>query len=294
MHHCFSTFLWKPCFLETQDSKWPGPEPLPHPAPARPPAPLPLHALPPAPGVQRPWIPLLLGVALGRTPCSEPQWGAPGPSPQLCGAAWCPGRAGLQIPVQTGPGKRGSPRGAWAPCGGWLRSSEPWTKWPRLGQVGGLHLPPQSTRVRVASARPAPPPCVQAAARCGPGLLPPKAALIAHALGKCRRETPTRRSDVPLPPLSLPWAPPEVYSTDPQRAPVGARPHPHNAGASQVLRRCWTEAVPQPQPFACTTSARTALLPASWLQGERPVPPRLSGCRLGVCSPGARSTPPPG
>ena len=158
-----------------------------------------------------------------------------------------------------------------------------------VGPGGGLHSPPQSTRVGVASARPAPPPCIQAAARCGPGLLPPKAALIAHALGKCRRETPTRRSDVPLPPLSPPWAPPEVYSTDPQRPRVGAGPHPHNAGASQVLGRCWTEAAPHPQPSACT-----ALLPASWLQGGRPVPPRRSGCRLGVCSPGARSTPPPG
>ena len=189
-------------------------------------------------GVQRPWIPLLLGVALGRTPCSEPQWGAPGPSPQLCGAAWCPGRAGLQIPVQTGPGKRGSPRGAWAPCGGRLRSSEPWTKWPRLGQVGGYTCRPSrpESGSQVLGLHPRPvsrqrPSADQAS--CRPRL--PSSPMLSGSAGV---RPPTRRSDVPLPPLSLPWAPPEVYSTDPQRAPVGARPHPHNAGASQVLRRC--------------------------------------------------------
>lgn len=132
-------------------------------------------------------------------------------------------------------------------------------------------------------------PRVQAAAGRGPGLLPPKAvggaALIAHALEKCRRENPARWSDVLLSP---PWAPRGVQHRPPE-GPGGCWATPPECvrlpGPWALLDRGRP-----PKPPACTTSARAALLPASWLWGGRPVPPRLSGCTLGVCSPGARST----
>ena len=73
-------------------------------------------------------------------------------------------------------------------------------------------------------------PCVQAAALRGLGLLPPKAvggaALIAHALGKCRRKNPVRWSVVLLPPLFPPWTPPPGVQYRPPEGRVGAGPHP--------------------------------------------------------------------
>ena len=152
--------LWKPCFLETPDSRWPGAVPLSSPR-------APLFPLPPptarpstAPDSQRPWVPLLLEVPLGHTAHSEPQRGAPEPSPHSGGAACCHGkgrqREGLPILVQMGPAERGSPPGAWAPCGGRLRSSKPPTEWPQSGQVGATLAAPVDQKVSVASAQPAP------------------------------------------------------------------------------------------------------------------------------------------
>lgn len=137
------------------------------------------------------------------------------------GGSLAPGRAGLQVPVQTGPAERGSPRGARAPCGGQLRSSEPWAEWPLSGQVGGYTCRP-SRPVRVASARPAP-----SVSRQRPGVdqAVGGAALITHTLRKCRRVTPARRSDGLLPP----WAPPGVQRRPPE-GPGGHRATPPECG----------------------------------------------------------------
>ena len=95
-------------------------------------------------------------------------------------------------------------------------------------------------------------------------------------------------------PTTLPTVdpPPRVCSTDPQRAGwvLGHTPRMHAPTRSLGVAGLR----PPPPAPACTTSAWAALLPASWLRGGRPVPLRLSGCTLGVCLSGARSTQPRG